>query len=106
MLVVVYKCWVVLPFSEASLWLQFRVTSRWCSVTGFKLEHVGGRVRLDLGFEAEPADRRVRLGLGFETDRQALLVPPTNFNSGFGMPNLSDNILNAGKHTHNVEGIQ
>ena len=100
-LAAVNKSWVVLPFSEASLWLQFLVTSRWCSVSGFKLELVGGLVRLDLGFEAEPVDRRVRLGLGFETDGQALFFgPPINLKEGFGMSKLSENVLNARERTH------
>jgi hypothetical protein len=107
-LAVVDKCWVVLPFSEASLWLLVRATPRWCSVSGLKLELVGGLVRFDLGFGAEPVERRrVRLGLGLVTDGQALFFgPPINLKEGFGMPKLSENILNARERTHKFRVLE
>lgn len=77
---------------------------RWCSITGFKLKLVGGRVRLGLGFEVELVDRRVRFDLAFEAelvDGQALFFgPPINLKEGFGMSKLSENVLNARECTH------
>jgi hypothetical protein len=85
------------------------VTSRWCSVIGFKLELIDGQVRFDLGFEAELVDGQVRLDLGFElVDGQVRLdlgfkaefvVPPTNLTEGFGIPKLSENVSNAGTYS-------
>ena len=84
--------------------------SRWCLITGFKLELVGGRLRLGLGFAAELVDRRVRFGLGFEAvlvDGQALFFGPLiNLKEGFGMPKLSENILNARERTHKFRVLE